>query len=116
MRTIRQAYEKVVPFKRVEGCQNAFKIIKAYLTKPSILAHLVKGKPLMLHITALEHSPGAPLAQENGEGKENALYYLNRNLIGPKGRYSPLEKVCLALIFAIQKLQDYLQHHHNKLI
>ena len=43
-------------------------------------------------------------AQENEEGKENALYY------------SPIEKTCLALMFSIQKLRHYLQAHSIQLV
>ena len=62
------------------------------------------GKSLILYVVALERSLGALLAQNNEEGKENALYYLSRTLVGAKHNYSPLEKVCLALIFVVQKL------------
>lgn len=64
-------------FEWEKECQRAFKSIKVYLTKPPILSSPIKGKPLMLYITALKSSLGALLAQENKEGKENALYYLS---------------------------------------
>ncbi|WP_170284064.1 RNase H-like domain-containing protein, partial [Flagellimonas olearia] len=51
---------------------------------------------------------GALLAQENDEGKEAALYYLSRMLVGAEHRYSPVEKECLAVMFAVQKLRHYL--------
>ena len=44
-----------------------------------------------------EHALGALLAQENEQGKENALYYLSRRFINAEYNYSPIEKVCLAL-------------------
>ncbi|XP_074299654.1 uncharacterized protein LOC141630799 [Silene latifolia] len=54
---------------------------------------------------------GALCAQENEDGKERALYYLSRTLVGAELDYSPIEKMCLALIFAIQKLRHYFQAH-----
>ena len=55
-------------------------------------------------------------AQENDDGKEAALYYLSRTLVGAELNYSPIEKVCLALIFAIQKLKHYMRAHTVKVI
>ena len=48
------------------------------------------------------------LAQNNDEGKEVALYYLPRMLVAVKHRYKPVEKECLAFMFAVQKLRHYL--------
>ena len=56
-----------------------------------------------LHNGTRTISRSAP-AQENEEGKENALYY------------SPIEKTCLALMFSIQKLRHYLQAHSIQLV
>jgi len=56
----------------------------------------------------MDHYFGALLVQKNDEGAEQAIYYLNRALIGPESRYNPVEKEWLTLIFAIQKTQYYL--------
>ena len=49
------------------------------------------------------------MAQENESHKERALYYLSRTLTGPELNYTPIEKTCLSLVFAIQKLRHYMQ-------
>ncbi|KAI5347393.1 hypothetical protein L3X38_015272 [Prunus dulcis] len=108
--------KKDTPFIWDQACQNAFDSIKAYLLKPPVLIAPIKGKPLILYIAALERSLGAMLAQENEEGKENALYYLSRTLVGAEQNYTPIEKVCLALIFAVQKLRHYILSHGITLI
>ena len=56
----------------------------------------------------MDHSLGALLAQKNENGHEHAIYYLSRTLIGAESRYDPIEKECLALVFAIQKTRHYL--------
>ena len=56
----------------------------------------------------MDHSLGALLAQKNYEGHEQAIYNLRRTLIGAESRYNPVEKECLALVFAIQKTRHYL--------
>ena len=63
----------------------------------------------MLYIAAQEKSLGALMAQENEKGKERALYYLSRTLNGAELNYSPIENMCLALFFSIDKLEHYMQ-------
>ncbi|PKU62093.1 putative mitochondrial protein [Dendrobium catenatum] len=108
--------KKDVRFKWDAECQEVFDSIKKYLLNPPILVAPILGKPLILYTTALEESLGALLAQNNEEGKENALYYISRRLIGAESRYSPIEKHCLALIFAVQKLRHYMLSHKIILI
>ncbi|KAA0065979.1 uncharacterized protein E6C27_scaffold62G00640 [Cucumis melo var. makuwa] len=92
-----------------EACQNAFDSIKKYLLNPPVLGAPVPSEPLILYIAAQERSLGALLAQEREKGKERALYYLSRTLVGAEVNYSPIEKMCLALFFAIGKLRHYMQ-------
>ncbi|XP_027088708.2 uncharacterized protein [Coffea arabica] len=83
---------------------------------PPLLAVPIPEKSLILYISAQEQPVGVLLAQENDEGKENALYYLSRMMTSNELNYSPIEKLCLALIFAIQKLKHYFQTHTIRLI
>ncbi|XP_071932974.1 uncharacterized protein [Coffea arabica] len=108
--------KKGVPFEWDESCRNVFTSIKAYLMNPPVLAAPISGKPLILYISAQERSVGALLAQENDEGKENALYYLSRMMTSNELNYAPIEKLCLALIFIIQKLKHYFHAHTIRLI
>ncbi|XP_020702539.1 uncharacterized protein LOC110114114 [Dendrobium catenatum] len=96
--------------------QEAFERIKRYLTNHPVLVAPIPGKPLILYTTALNESLGALLAQENEECKENALYYLSRRLIPAELKYPTMEKQCLALIFAVQKLRHYMLSHKISLI
>ena len=61
-----------------------------------------------MYIAAQEKSLGALMAQENEEGKERALYYLSQTLNGAKLNYSPIEKMCLAIFFTVDKLKHYM--------
>ncbi|KAF7151334.1 hypothetical protein RHSIM_Rhsim02G0180000 [Rhododendron simsii] len=78
--------KKGVPFEWDQSCQNAFDSIKAYLMKPPVLMSPTKGKPLLL------------------------------SLVGAELNYSSIEKTCLALVFALQKLRHYVLEHEVKLI
>ena len=69
-----------------------------------MLRALIVGLPLILYVVAQEPSLRALLAQESEKGKANMLYYLSQTLNGAKLNYLLIEKTCLALIFAVQKL------------
>ncbi|XP_070041469.1 uncharacterized protein [Nicotiana tomentosiformis] len=86
------------------------------IVPPPVLASPILGKPLILYISAQERSVGALLAQKNSEGKENSLYYLSRIMTPNKLNYLPIEKLCLALVFSIQKLKHYFQAHVVRLV
>ncbi|KAG9458335.1 hypothetical protein H6P81_002843 [Aristolochia fimbriata] len=107
--------KKNVPFEWDDACRNAFNSIKAYLTKPPMLVVSIIGKPLLLYIAAQENLVGVFLAQSEENNKEWLLYYLSRTLVGAKVNYMSIEKACLALIFAIQKLRHYLLAHSTNL-
>ncbi|PRQ31678.1 putative ribonuclease H-like domain-containing protein [Rosa chinensis] len=48
------------------------------------------------------------LAQDNDQGKEQAIHYLRRILTPVEIRYSPIEKLCLVLYFSVIKLRHYM--------
>ncbi|XP_019261758.1 PREDICTED: uncharacterized protein LOC109239622 [Nicotiana attenuata] len=103
--------KKGVPFEWDQAFKNAFESIKSYLMKSPVLATPILGKPLILYISAQERSVGALLTQGNNEGRENVLYYLSRMMTPNELKYSPIEKLCLALVFSIQKMKHYFQAH-----
>jgi len=51
----------------------------------------------------MDNSLDALLTQKDDNDHEQAIYYLSRTLTGAESRYNPIEKECLALVFAIQK-------------
>jgi hypothetical protein len=54
--------------------------------------------------------------QHNDKGKEVACYYLSCTMVGAKHNYSPIKKLCLALIFALKKLRHYMLAHEIQLV
>src|SRR4051812_20280126 len=56
----------------------------------------------------MEYSLGTLLAQHNDEGHKQSIYYLSQTMTGTETRYNPVEKECLALVFAVQKMRHYL--------
>jgi len=100
--------KKGVSFIWDNACQQAFEEIKQYLTQPLVLTAPVSRKPFLIYVRAMDHSLGALLAQNNDQGYEQAIYYLSRTMIGVEHRYNLIEKECLALVFAVQKMRYYL--------
>nr|XP_028961891.1 uncharacterized protein LOC114826146 [Malus domestica] len=88
--------------------QQAFDSIKAYLTSPPVLVPPQRGKPLKLYISASEKSIESLLAQNNEGEKEQAVYYLSRILTEVETRYSPVERLCLALYFTARRIGKWI--------
>ncbi|XP_070668767.1 uncharacterized protein [Malus domestica] len=88
--------------------QAAFTQIKVSLTTPPVLVPPRRGKPLKLYISAAEGSIGYLLAQDNDAGREQAIFYLSRNLNQPETNYSAVEKLYLAVFFTAFKLWHYM--------
>ncbi|KAL6213306.1 hypothetical protein ACLB2K_012753 [Fragaria x ananassa] len=88
--------------------QQAFERIKDYFTNPPVLISPREGTPLKLYIAAADLSIGRLLAQDDENGMEHVVYYLSRVLTDCEMRYSPMEKLCLALFFTGCKLHHYM--------
>ena len=86
-----------------ERYQAAFDKTKEYLSKPPI-----QGHPLKLYLSVANESIGCLLSQSNSKGHEQVVYYSSRVLNPAETRYSPIEKLCLALYFACTKLRHFL--------
>ena len=95
-------------FKWEEQHQITFDGIKDCLYKPPILMRPLRGQPLKLYLSAAKEFIRWLMAQNNDEGHEQIVYYLSRVLNSAETRYSPIEKLCLALYFACMKLRHYL--------
>ncbi|CAM8930814.1 unnamed protein product [Rhodiola kirilowii] len=103
--------KKDAPFVWDDKCRKAFDNIKKYLSTATVLGAPTPVKLLILYVAAQEKSLREMCAQETDERKERPLYYLSRTLVGAELNYSPIEKICLALVFAVQKLRHYMQAH-----
>jgi RNase H-like domain found in reverse transcriptase len=77
-----------------------------------VLAVPIPGKELILYTIALDGSLGALLAQKNQDSNQNALYYLNRMMVGAEHGYSSIEKYWRML----KKLRHYMLAHKVILI
>ena len=109
--------KKNVPTKWNDECQASFDSMKEYLSNPPVLMPPKPGQPLILYLTITETAMGALLAQyQEGTRKEIAIYYLSKKFLEYETRYTPLERACIALIYATKKLRHYLQAHTTYLV
>ena len=75
----------------------------------------ILGKPFILYISA-DIALGALLAQNDEQGREWAIYYISRTLVGYELNYSLIEESCLVFVFATQKLRQYMLHQKTMLV
>ena len=75
---------------------------------PPILKLAEPGRPLLLYLSIMDEALGSMLAQEDKDGSEHAVYYLSKELKDYKTRYTTIEKSCVTLVWAVQKLRHIL--------
>ena len=69
------------------------------------------GEPLIMYLSATEKVVGAVLLVER-KLVQTPIYYVSRVLTDPETRYSTMEKLVLALVYASRRLRKYFQGHH----
>ncbi|KAA3478347.1 RNA-directed DNA polymerase (Reverse transcriptase), Ribonuclease H [Gossypium australe] len=100
-----------------EECQKAFDKVKHYLSKAPVLVSPCPNKPLILYLSVFENSMGCVLGQHDESGrKERAIYYLSKKFTECETRYSPIEKLCCALVWTTRRLRQYMLYHTTWLI
>ncbi|XP_048134005.1 uncharacterized protein LOC125314825 [Rhodamnia argentea] len=93
-------------------CQTAFLKIQEYPTHSLVLVPPVPGVPLILYPTIHKESLGAVLARKRpSSGKECAIYYLSKKFSDSQANYSEVEKTCVALVWVLHRLRQYILHH-----
>nr|XP_023879200.1 uncharacterized protein LOC111991642 [Quercus suber] len=67
----------------------------------------IHKKPLQLYMATNSYAIGALIAQEDGSGIEQLVYYISRALKDVETRYPRAERACLAIVYASQRLRHY---------
>ncbi|PKI63435.1 hypothetical protein CRG98_016102 [Punica granatum] len=98
-------------------CQDAFDTIKAYLVQPSVLVPPTPDRPLILYLTVRWQSLGCVLGQEDESmHTERAIYYMSKKFTEGESNYPEIEKICCALVWVMQRLQQYKLYHTIRLL
>ena len=73
---------------------------------PTVQAPIHK-KPLLLYLATNSYAIGALIAQEDGGGTEQPIYYISHALKDAETHYLRAERACLAIVYASQRLRHY---------
>ncbi|GBN10432.1 hypothetical protein AVEN_190782-1 [Araneus ventricosus] len=91
--------------------KNAFKELKEKLSQQPILYAPDFNKEFILQTDASNSGMAVILAQKDDNGNEHPVLYLSKKFSETEKKYSATERECAALIFAVKKLQCYLDGH-----
>ena len=73
---------------------------------PTVQA-LIHKKPLLLYLATNSYAIGALIAQEDGGGMKQPVYYISRALKDVETCYPRAERAYLAIVYASQRLRHY---------
>ncbi|KAK0607740.1 hypothetical protein LWI29_019669 [Acer saccharum] len=93
-----------------EDCEKAFQALKDYLGQAPLLSKPETGETLYMYLSVLEAATSSVLVKQE-DGIQKPIYYTSKALLLAETRYSPAEKMALALITAARKLRPYFQAH-----
>lgn len=101
--------KKGKPFIWSQACQYSFDKLKSSLMSPPVLGHPSPDHPFFVYTDASDIGLGAVLTQRKDDGTEEVLSYASRTLNQAEKNYSVTEKECLAVIWALERWQHYLE-------
>ncbi|XP_063788599.1 uncharacterized protein LOC134943977 [Pseudophryne corroboree] len=94
------------------ACELAFQSLKTALVQAPVLMAPDYSKNFVVQTDASQYGLGAVLSQEGPDGQEHPVAYLSRKLLPREVGYATIEKECLAIVWAVKKLQPYLYGRH----
>jgi len=106
-----QLLKKSAKFTWNDDCEQVFQKMKTTLTSPPILHKIDTHQPLLVYITATNHTVSAALVQDIG-GTQHPVYFVSRTLQDPETRYQMVEKLAQSLVHAARRLRPYFQNHN----
>ena len=89
------------PFVWDETAQLTFEALKKALLSVPLLRLPDYSRDFILYLAASKSTIGVVLVQEEDKLTEHVIYYLSRALAGPELRYSHVEKLALAAVYAV---------------
>ncbi|GJV44411.1 reverse transcriptase domain-containing protein [Tanacetum coccineum] len=97
-------------FQWITKMEAAFKQMKQLIAELPTLTAPTKKEELIVYLAATKEAMSAVLMTEKEE-KQMPIYFVSRVLQGPEVKYTPMEKLVLALVHASKRLKRYFQAH-----
>ena len=88
--------------------RTAYETLKQMLTSEKLLQYYDSRKPIVSQTDASTAGHGAVLLQE-----DKLVAYASRSLSKSESNYAPIELKCLAIVFAMNKFDQYIFGHPN---
>ena len=88
--------------------RNAYETLKLMLTSDKLLQYYDSRKPVVIQTDASTAGLGAVLMQE-----DKPVAYASRSLTKSESNYAPIELECPAIVFAMNKYDQYVFGHPN---
>ena len=85
----------------------AFKRLQQIMMNLPTMQVPICKKPLLLYLATSSYAIGILIAQEDGGGIKQPVYYINRALKDGETRYPRSERAYLAIVYASQRLRHY---------
>lgn len=98
---------KGVPFVWSDDCQQAYDLIKKFVTSDRVLVHFNPELPIILTTDASNSAVAGILSHQFSDGLK-PIAFVSRALSKSEKNYSTLEKEALAIVFCVTKLKQYL--------
>lgn len=89
--------------------QEAFLKLKESLVFAPRFCPPLPGKPFNLQTDASEVGVGAVLFQWGESGDRKIISYASKKLNSAQGRYSAVERECLAIVWAVDRFRPYFE-------
>ena len=106
-----QLLKKSARFTWTDDCEQIFQQLKTNLTSPPIIHKPDTRQPLLVYITATDHTISAALVQDI-EGTQHPVYFVSRTLQDPENKYQMVENLALSLVHAARRMRPYFQNHN----
>ena len=90
-----------------ETQQTTFRRLQQIMMNLPTMQAPIHKKPLLFYLATNSYAIGSLIAQEDGGGVKQPVYYINRALKDAETRYPRAKRACLAIVYASQRLRHY---------